>query len=153
LIGQARMRGLKVYGATISPNEGTTVPNTHTPENEAKRLAYITTNGTSGACKPNMQNALYALRTALNRTGAALRLRSVHSGMHAVADLEGVDAERVFAAAEARNIEVMPLSAYYYGRGERANALVLGFGSCSPAAIRAGMWRLAAAIDVARRSP
>ena len=39
LIGQARMRGLKVYGATISPNEGTTFPNTHTPENEAKRLA------------------------------------------------------------------------------------------------------------------
>jgi lysophospholipase L1-like esterase len=40
LISQARMRGLKVYGATISPNEGTTFPNTHTPENEAKRLAY-----------------------------------------------------------------------------------------------------------------
>jgi lysophospholipase L1-like esterase len=39
LISQARMRGLKVYGATISPNEGTTFPNTHTPENEAKRLA------------------------------------------------------------------------------------------------------------------
>ena len=39
LIKQARARGLKVYGATISPNEGTTFPNTHTPENEAKRLA------------------------------------------------------------------------------------------------------------------
>ena len=39
LIRQARVRGLKVYGATISPNEGTTFPNTHTPENEAKRLA------------------------------------------------------------------------------------------------------------------
>ena len=72
--------------------------------------------------------------------------------MHAVADLEGVDAERVFTEAVARNIEVMPLAAYYYGGGERSNALVLGFGSCSPAAIRAGMWRLAAAIDAARRS-
>jgi lysophospholipase L1-like esterase len=40
LISQARLRGLKVYGATISPNEGTTFPNTHTPENEAKRLAF-----------------------------------------------------------------------------------------------------------------
>jgi lysophospholipase L1-like esterase len=39
LIRQARMRGLKVYGATISPNEGTTFPDVHTPENEAKRLA------------------------------------------------------------------------------------------------------------------
>ena len=95
---------------------------------------------------------LHALRTALNRTGAPLRLRPVHSGMHAVADLEGVDAERVFTEALARNIEVMPLAAYYYGGGERSNALVLGFGSCSPAAIRAGMWRLAAAIDAARRS-
>jgi lysophospholipase L1-like esterase len=39
LIAQARTKGLKVYGATISPNEGTTFPNVHTPENEAKRLA------------------------------------------------------------------------------------------------------------------
>jgi lysophospholipase L1-like esterase len=39
LISQARARGLKVYGATISPNEGTTFPNVFTPENEAKRLA------------------------------------------------------------------------------------------------------------------
>ena len=39
LIRQARMRGLKVYGATISPNEGTTFPDVFTPENEAKRLA------------------------------------------------------------------------------------------------------------------
>jgi len=39
LIAQARVKGLKVYGATISPNEGTTFPNVHTPENEAKRLA------------------------------------------------------------------------------------------------------------------
>jgi len=95
---------------------------------------------------------LDALRVAVDRTGAALRLRPVHSGMHAVADLEDVDAERVFTEAAARNIEVMPLSAYYYGGGEKANALLLGFGSCRPAAIRAGMWRLAAAIDAARRS-
>jgi len=40
LIKQARAKGLHVYGATISPNEGTTFPNVHTPENEAKRLAF-----------------------------------------------------------------------------------------------------------------
>ncbi|MFL6605461.1 MAG: PLP-dependent aminotransferase family protein [Steroidobacteraceae bacterium] len=95
---------------------------------------------------------LHALRTALDRTGVPLRLRPVHSGIHAVADLEDVDAERVFTEAKARNVEVMPLSAYYYGDGERSNALLLGFGACRPAAIRAGMWRLAAAIDAARRS-
>jgi GntR family transcriptional regulator / MocR family aminotransferase len=96
---------------------------------------------------------LYALRAAVERTGAPLRLRPVHSGLHAVADLEGVDAERVFTEASARNIEVTPLSAYYYGGGQRQNALLLGFGACRPAAIRAGMWQLAAAIDAARRSP
>jgi len=96
---------------------------------------------------------LHALRTAIERTGAAIRLRPVHSGLHAVADLDGVDAERVCAQAAARKIEVMPLSAYYYGGGRSDNALLLGFGACRPAAIRAGMWQLAAAIEAAGRSP
>jgi GntR family transcriptional regulator/MocR family aminotransferase len=92
---------------------------------------------------------LHALRAAVARTGAPLRLRPVHSGLHAVADVDGVDAERVVMEAAARDIEVTPLSTYYYGRGPIPNALVLGFGACSAAAIRAGMWRLAAAIDAA----
>jgi GntR family transcriptional regulator / MocR family aminotransferase len=96
---------------------------------------------------------LHTLRSAIDRTGVPLRLRPVHSGMHAVADLEDVDAERVFTEASARNIEVMPLSAYYYSGGERSNALVLGFGACSSVAIRAGMWRLAAAIDASAGRP
>lgn len=92
---------------------------------------------------------LHALRTAIDRTGAALRLRPVHSGLHAVADLEDVDAERVFTRAVERNLEVVPLSAYCYGQ-QQQNGLLLGFGACRPAAIRAGMWQLAAAIDAAR---
>src|SRR5882724_11279775 len=48
LIHQARMRGLKVYGATIPPNEGTTFANVHTPENEAKRQAVNLWTRTSG---------------------------------------------------------------------------------------------------------
>jgi GntR family transcriptional regulator/MocR family aminotransferase len=94
---------------------------------------------------------LHTLRSAVERTGAALRLRPVHSGLHAVADLEDIDAERVFAEASARNVEVMPLSAYHYGNGGRQNALLLGFGAARPAAIRAAMWKLSAAIDAARR--
>ncbi|MET0657320.1 MAG: PLP-dependent aminotransferase family protein [Steroidobacteraceae bacterium] len=95
---------------------------------------------------------LHTLKTSIERTGAALNLRPVHSGLHAVADLEGVDAERVFAQALVRNLEVVPLSAYHYGSGQARNGLLLGFGACRPAAIRAGMWQLAAAIDSARRS-
>lgn len=39
LIRRARLRGLRVYGATITPNASTPIPNVHTPENEAKRQA------------------------------------------------------------------------------------------------------------------
>jgi GntR family transcriptional regulator/MocR family aminotransferase len=95
---------------------------------------------------------LHALRTAIDRTGAPLHLRPVHSGLHAVADLEGVDAELVCVEAEARRVEVMPLSAYCYGGGPSPNGLLLGFGACRPAAIRASMWQLAAAIEAARRT-
>ena len=95
---------------------------------------------------------LHALRTAIDRTGAPLRLRPVHSGLHAVADLEGADAELVCIEAEARKVEVMPLSAYCYGGGPVPNGLLLGFGACRPAAIRASMWQLAAAIEAARRT-
>lgn len=94
---------------------------------------------------------LHALRTAIDRTGAALRLRPVHSGLHAVADLDDVDGESVFTQAAARNIEVVPLPAYCYGGGPTQDGLLLGFGACRPAAIRAGMWQLAAAIEAARR--
>ncbi|MEY2936653.1 MAG: hypothetical protein RL033_7402, partial [Pseudomonadota bacterium] len=95
---------------------------------------------------------LEALTTALERSGAPLRLRPVHSGLHAVADLEGADAERVARAAMSRNIEVMPLSAYGYG-GTPDNALVLGFGSVRPAVLRVGAERLAAAIEAVRERP
>ncbi len=39
LIRRARQEGLRVYGATITPNGSSPVPGVHTPENEAKRQA------------------------------------------------------------------------------------------------------------------
>jgi GntR family transcriptional regulator/MocR family aminotransferase len=92
---------------------------------------------------------LDALQSAIERTGAALCLRPVHSGLHAIADLEAGDAEQVARAAAARNVEAMPLSAYHYAHAEPPNALVLGFGAVRPIAIRAGVSQLAAAIDAA----
>jgi len=79
----------------------------------------------------------------------ALRLRPIHTGLHAVADLDGVNDERVFEEARERGIEVAPLSMYYVGR-RAANGLVLGFASTPPDTLRRGMERLAAAIDAAR---
>src|SRR5499427_6259070 len=90
--------------------------------------------------------------------GGVLALRPVRTGLHAVAELAGVDAERVFHEAAARGVEVMPLSHYFFGRprtiagSQRStNAILLGFASVRPDALRRGMERLAAAIDAAER--
>jgi GntR family transcriptional regulator / MocR family aminotransferase len=93
---------------------------------------------------------LDALRRAIDRSGAPLRLRPVQAGMHAVVELEGADAERVHVAAAAQGVESMPLSAYYFGGGRRPNALLLGFGAVPPAAIRAGVTKLARVIEALR---
>jgi DNA-binding transcriptional MocR family regulator len=45
----------------------------------------------------------------------------------------------------------MPLSAYYIGEGPRPNALLLGFGAVPPAALRAGVSRLARVIETLMR--
>ncbi len=90
---------------------------------------------------------LDALRRAIERSGAPLRLRPVRAGMHAVVDVEGADAEAVHLAALAEGIETMPLSAYQSAEGPRINALLLGFGAVPPAALRAGVGRLARLIE------
>src|SRR5688572_17449194 len=94
---------------------------------------------------------LDALRRAIENSGAPLKLRPVRSGLHAVADLEGVDAESVCREAIARKLEVMPLSAYYFGDRPSQNALVLGFGSVPPPVVHAGVAQLAAAIAQVER--
>jgi GntR family transcriptional regulator/MocR family aminotransferase len=95
---------------------------------------------------------LHALQLAIERCGTPMRLRPVHSGIHAVADLDGVDAESVCREAAIRNLEVMPLSYYYFGEPAGQNTILLGFGTVRPAAIRAAVTQLTEAIDVARRS-
>jgi GntR family transcriptional regulator/MocR family aminotransferase len=99
------------------------------------------------------QERLEALAAAIDRDGAGvLRLRPPQTGLHAVADLEGVDAVRAFEEALARGVEVMPLSAYGFGRTKPPNGLVIGFAAVRPDAIARGMERLVAAIEAARRS-
>ena len=94
---------------------------------------------------------LDALQRAIQSSGAPLLPRPVQSGLHLVADLDGVDAERVAREARERGVEVMPLSHYYFGSGLRQNALLLGIAAVRPAAIRAGVSQLALAIEAARR--
>ena len=54
--------------------------------------------------------------------GGALRLRPTRTGLHAIADLDGVDAARVSREAERRGVEATPLSAYFAGPTPRQRA-------------------------------
>src|SRR5262249_58935541 len=90
------------------------------------------------------------------------------SGLHAVADLNGVDSEQVFREAASRGVEVTPLSDYFLNAGRpfqgrrrgaesaalhdiHQNALVLGFAAVRPDEMRRGMDQLAAAIHATPR--
>ncbi len=96
---------------------------------------------------------LEALAQAADRyCRGRLQLRTVQTGLHAVADLDGVDAVRVSREAATRGVEATPLSAYFVGRASAVNSLVLGFGAVRPDAASRGMERLAAAIAAASRS-
>ncbi|MET0555716.1 MAG: PLP-dependent aminotransferase family protein [Vicinamibacteria bacterium] len=88
---------------------------------------------------------------AVRRCAGALRLRPIRAGLHVAADLVGASDVRVADLAAERGVDVMPLSSYYFGRGPRANGLVLGFGGVRPDGMDAGMQILAASIDAARR--
>jgi GntR family transcriptional regulator/MocR family aminotransferase len=95
---------------------------------------------------------LEALRAAAERyCSGVLRVRPVKTGLHAVADLQGVPADAVCREARTRGVDVTALSAYYLQRPRGANGLVLGFGAVGPDAIRGGMERLAAAIEAVNR--
>jgi GntR family transcriptional regulator/MocR family aminotransferase len=95
---------------------------------------------------------LQALAQAAERwCGGVLRLREIRAGLHVAADLTGASDVRVAEIAAERGVDVMPLSSYYFGRGPRANGLVLGFGGVRPDGMDGGMQVLASAIDAARR--
>jgi GntR family transcriptional regulator/MocR family aminotransferase len=98
------------------------------------------------------QDRLEALVQAADRYGRGkLRPRPVQTGLHVVADLEGVDAFRVSREAATRGVEATPLAAYFAGRARAVNGLVLGFGAVRPDAVSRGMERLGAAIAAASR--
>jgi GntR family transcriptional regulator/MocR family aminotransferase len=88
---------------------------------------------------------------AQRRCGGVLHLRPIRAGLHVAADLTGPADVRVAEIAAERGVDVMPLSSFYFGRGPRANGLVLGFGGVRPDGMDAGMQVVAAAIDAARR--
>jgi DNA-binding transcriptional MocR family regulator len=88
------------------------------------------------------------LRRKLTSPAVCTSREDSTAGLHAVADLLTADDSIVAAEALKRDIETMPLSAYYCKRTESsANGLVLGFGSVPPRVITESVKRLAAAIE------
>jgi GntR family transcriptional regulator/MocR family aminotransferase len=132
----------------------------HPPTLDQAVLADFMTGGHLERHLRRMRNAyrerLEAVIDAADRhCDGALTIRPVCTGLHVVADILDADADLVWREAAAREVEVMPLSAYYMGRphdAQDANALVLGFGSLTPDAVMKGMERLAAAIDATQKA-
>jgi GntR family transcriptional regulator/MocR family aminotransferase len=128
----------------------------HPPLLEQMALADFIFEGHYARHLRRMQSAyrerLEALSDAADRLcGGALRLRTVQTGLHAVADLDGVDEERVYDEARNRGIEVAPLGTYFIGP-RRGNGLLLGFAATDPDALQRGMEQLATSIEAARHS-
>ncbi|MEO8484535.1 MAG: PLP-dependent aminotransferase family protein [Acidobacteriota bacterium] len=99
---------------------------------------------TRAVCRERLE----ALQDAVARQRkGALRLRPVHAGLHAVADVaDDVDMKRLASSAIAQGIELMPLSAYFTEPGVEPHAIVLGFGAVDVADIRKAVEKLARAI-------
>ena len=102
-----------------------------------------------GGCAPRITNLDAMVSAAARFCGNALRVRPVLTGLHAVADLEEGDDERVSREAIARGVEAMPLS-MYASVASCANGLLLGFAPIRPEDAADGMRRLAASIEAAR---
>jgi GntR family transcriptional regulator/MocR family aminotransferase len=129
----------------------------HPPVFDQAVLADLMLNGHYDRHLRRMQSAYTERLEALTESlvkycDGALRLRTVQAGLHAVADLIGVNADKVSAEAAARGVEVMALSAYYTDPETAANGLVLGFASIDPRSIARGAQSLAAAIEAAQHT-
>ena len=88
--------------------------------------------------RASTRRRLAALSEAAARHGGGLfTLRPVTTGLHAIADLHGVDDQAAFREALAHGVEVMPVSGYCFDRRRAPRqGLVLGFGCVRAGAAR-----------------
>jgi GntR family transcriptional regulator/MocR family aminotransferase len=86
------------------------------------------------------------LKAARERLDGLVEISNVEAGLQTIGWLrEGAPAEDVAAAAAKKNVEVIPLRRYAYGR-VRGNAIVLGFAALEPRELRRGVEELAAVL-------
>ena len=90
------------------------------------------------------------VQAARARLAGLLQLSDIEAGLRIVGWLQrGVSAQHAAQAAAERNVEVVPLSRYAYGRTER-NGLVLGFAAVDTKELRRGVEELARALEGCR---
>jgi len=84
---------------------------------------------------------------ARTRLHGLLEIADIEAGLRTVGWLKGgISDERAARAAAERNVEVVPLSRYAYGRTKR-NGLVLGFAAVNSRELRRGVEELARALE------
>jgi GntR family transcriptional regulator/MocR family aminotransferase len=83
------------------------------------------------------------LKAAREQLSGLLEISTVEAGLQTIGWLRrGISAEALAKAAAGKNVEVMPLSRYAYGRAPD-NGIVLGFAAVEPKELRRGMEELA----------
>jgi GntR family transcriptional regulator/MocR family aminotransferase len=86
------------------------------------------------------------LKAARERLHGLVEISNVEAGLQTIGWLrEGVLAEDVTAAAAKKNVEVIPLRRYAFGRA-RGNGIVLGFAAVEPRELRRGVEELASVL-------
>ena len=87
------------------------------------------------------------LECARRQLKGLIEMPNVEAGLRTVGWLQsGIRAERAAKAAAARQVEVVPLQRYAYGRADR-EGLVIGFAAFNSREIRRGVEQLAAALE------
>jgi GntR family transcriptional regulator/MocR family aminotransferase len=95
-----------------------------------------------------------ALVEALSDTLPEARVHGIRAGLHVMIQLRDGDRGRVIRdEAARRGVGLTALSDYYHDRTADSSKLLLGYGRCSEAGIRAGVRELAAAVRAARGEP
>jgi GntR family transcriptional regulator/MocR family aminotransferase len=86
------------------------------------------------------------LKGAQEKLAGLVDISNVEAGLQTIGWLPpGVRAETVAASAEKKNVEVIPLQRYAFGR-VRGNGIVLGFAAVEPRELRRGIEELAAVL-------
>ena len=97
------------------------------------------------------ERLLVLLEAARSRLAGMLEISQVEAGLQTLGWLRGRGAEQIAQLARERDVEIVPLKQYAWGRAPR-NGIVLGFAAVDPRELRRGVEELARIFDKSRPS-